>query len=77
MKKVRLLTIQEKDNLIGQLYCASSYFNPLQDCNDNWFISNEEVNECIYPQFSWINNLPEIDYCKKENTSITGLTGNT
>jgi hypothetical protein len=34
-----------------------------QDADGNWFISNEEVNQCQNQEFtSWINNLPEIDF---------------
>jgi hypothetical protein len=36
---VGLLTELQKDELIGQLYAPDSYFNPIQDINDNWVIS--------------------------------------
>ncbi len=38
---VGLLTEQQKDLLVGQLYAPDSYFNPLQDINLNWVISIE------------------------------------
>ncbi len=72
--KVRLLTVQEKDDLVGQTYAPSSYFNPIEDCNDNWIISNEECDQCVNPEFMWVKDLPEIDYCPKPVPPITGDT---
>lgn len=60
--KVRQLTTEQKDQLIGQLWNESAYFNPTQDANGNWFISNEEVNGCQKEEFSWVKELAEIDY---------------
>jgi len=62
MKKVGLLTIQQKDDLVGQLYAPDSYFYPIQDANDNWVISTEEIDHCINPDYLWVKNLPLIDY---------------
>jgi len=44
MTQVGLLTETEKDSLVGQLYDADSYFNPIQDINNNWIISIEEFD---------------------------------
>ena len=61
--KVRQLTIEQKDALIGQTYDGVQYFNPTQDADGNWFISNEEVAQTTNEEFtSWINDLTEIDY---------------
>jgi hypothetical protein len=61
--KVRQLTIEQKDALIGQTYDGVQYFNPTQDADGNWFISNEEVAQATNEEFtSWINDLTEIDY---------------
>lgn len=60
--KVALLTPEQKDLLVGQLYTADSYFNPIRDFNENWIISTEEVDYCDNPEFSWVKNLPLIDY---------------
>jgi hypothetical protein len=60
--KVRQLTAEQKDLLIGQMWNNGSYFNPTQDANGNWFISNEEVNGCEKSEFSWVKELLEIDY---------------
>ena len=61
--KVRQLTIEQKDLLIGQTWDGVQYFNPTQDADGNWFISNEEVNECTHEGVNeWIHELQEIDY---------------
>ena len=62
---VSLLTIEQKDQLIGQIYTNDSYFNPIQDCNDDWIISIQEVDYCNNPSFSWVTTLPTIEYCIK------------
>ena len=59
--KVRQLTQEQKDQLIGQLWNESAYFNPTLDANGNWFISNEEVNGYV-GELTWLSTLPEIDY---------------
>ena len=59
--KVRKITIEQKDLLIGQTFDGVQYFNPTQDADGNWFISNEEYFNCTTDMlFGW--NLPEIVY---------------
>lgn len=60
---VRLLTETQKNELIGQLVQPDWYFNPTQDCVDNWIISEQEVTSCIYPDLFWIRTLPQIEWC--------------
>ena len=64
---VYLLTIEQKDELVGQWYDSDSYFNPIQDANDDWIISVEEVDQCVNPDFLWVKDLPLIEYIPKEN----------
>ena len=66
--KVALLTIEQKDEITGQLYAPDSYFNPIQDINDDWVISTEEMNQCASPEFMWVKDLPLIDYVAKPST---------
>jgi hypothetical protein len=65
---VGLLTIEQKDALVGQLFTDESYFNPIQDFNDNWIISVEEMEFCTVEQFAWVKNLPLIEYRPKAIT---------
>jgi hypothetical protein len=61
--KVRQLTEEQKNLLEGKMYDGVQYFNPTQDADGNWFISNEEVAQTTNEEFtSWINDLTEIDY---------------
>ena len=65
MIQVGLLTESQKDSLIGQLYDEDSYFNPIQDIEDNWIISVEEMEFCVNPIFQWVKDLPLIEYKPK------------
>ena len=61
--KVRQLTEEQKGLLEGKMYDGVQFFNPTQDADGNWFISNEEVAQATNEEFtSWINDLTEIDY---------------
>ena len=59
---VGLLTELQKDKLIGQLYAPDSYYNPIQDLNDNWVISIEEIEQTVTPEFIWVKDLEMIPY---------------
>jgi len=67
--KVGLLTIQQKEELVGQLYAPDSYFYPIQDTDDNWVISTQEIDYCVNVDFNWIKTLPLIDYKSTQPTS--------
>ncbi len=59
---VGLLTEQQKDSLLIQQYAPDCYFNPIQDLNDNWVISVEEMANCVNDEFMWVKDLPLIIY---------------
>jgi hypothetical protein len=59
---VGLLTVEQKDSLILQWYAPDCYFNPIQDLNDNWVISVEEMANCTNEEFIWVKDLPLIIY---------------
>jgi hypothetical protein len=65
---VGLLTIDQYNQINGQLFAPDSYFNPIQDADDNWIISTEEINFCTNPEFIWIKDLPLIEYIPKQST---------
>ncbi len=60
--KVGLLTEQQKDLLIEAYYERSSLFNPIQDADENWIISLEEINNCINEKYMWVKELPLIEF---------------
>lgn len=64
---VGLLTVEQKDELVGQMYAPDSYFNPIQDNADNWVISIEEMEYNINPNYMWVKDLPLIIYEPKPN----------
>jgi hypothetical protein len=70
MIKVGLLTIEQKEEIVGQMYDTDSYFFPIQDINDNWVISQEEMNQCTNPKFMWVKELPLIPYEPKPTPPI-------
>ena len=66
---VGLLTLEQKELLVGQLYTIDSYFNPIQDIADNWVISVEEMEYCDNPEFMWVKDLELILYIPKESVN--------
>jgi hypothetical protein len=64
---VGLLSVAQKDLLVGQLFDEDSYFNPIQDDNDNWIISIEEIEQNLNPSFVWLQDLEMIVYVPKVN----------
>ena len=70
MIKVGLLTELQKYELIGQTYDTDSYFNPIQDIDDNWIISIEEMEFCTNTLFDWVKNLPLITYNPKPSPPL-------
>jgi len=65
MTQVGLLTQAQKDSLVGHQWQSGSYFGPVLDCNDQWILSIQEINGNTNPDFEWVKNLPQIDFCKK------------
>lgn len=61
--KVAKITQNDRDSLVGQLVQPDWYFNPIQDCNNDWIISTQEIDGSIYPQNEWVKSLPLIDWC--------------
>jgi len=44
---IAIITQQQKDILIDKTYDGVCYFNPIQDLNDNWIISEIEYYYCL------------------------------
>jgi hypothetical protein len=44
---IAILTTDQKDILIGKTFEQDSFFNPIQDLNDNWVISEIEYYYCL------------------------------
>jgi len=63
--EVAILTIEQKESLVGQQFLPNCYFNPLEDNNGDWVISIEEMNNYTNEEFQWVKTLPLIDYVPK------------
>ena len=59
---IAILTAEQKDQLIGQTYDGVCFYNPIQDANDNWIISEEEINQST---LEWLKSLPLTEYQPK------------
>jgi hypothetical protein len=59
---VYILTEQQKELIVGKEYIKDSYFNPIQDINDNWIISEEEVLIADKEDVLWVKDLEQIEY---------------
>jgi hypothetical protein len=57
-----ILTIEQKNELVGQFFAPSSMFNPVQDINGDWFITSQEVDQCVNPDFIWVKNLTPSEF---------------
>ena len=68
--KVAVLTLTQKQELEGNLLQQDWFFNPVQDGNEppNWVISTQEIDNNQNQEFSWITELPLIDWVKPEET---------
>jgi hypothetical protein len=67
------LTPEQADSLRGQVFLQDSYFNPIQDIEDNWIISAQEVAYCANPEFLWIKELPMIPFVPKPAPPLFGV----
>ena len=56
------LTTYEVEALSGKTFGDGSYYNPIQDKNDNWVISKEEIDQTTDPDFLWIKSIPLIPF---------------
>jgi hypothetical protein len=63
---IAIITEQQKDILVGQTYDGVCYFNPIQDLNDNWIISENEYYYCL--------GLWYLDECPSELVFIKDLS---
>ena len=63
---VGLLSIPQKDELVGVYYAPDSIYNPIQDINDNWVISVEEMQNTTNLDTIWVKDLELIEYLNKE-----------
>jgi hypothetical protein len=59
----------QKDELVGVYYSADSIYNPIQDIDDNWVISTEEMIYTTNEKTLWVKDLELIEYKPKPTPS--------
>jgi hypothetical protein len=64
---VAKLTAEQADELRGKKYAKDNVFNPIQDDNNNWVISIEEVEAC---DIEWVKELPLIEFEPKKTDDL-------
>ena len=53
----------EYEYLVDREYKPGFYYSFMKDCNNNWVVPEEEVNETTNPFTIWIKDCPVIEYC--------------
>lgn len=56
------LTIEQRDELVWQLFASDQYFNPVPDIDGVYFIFEGEVDGCVNEEFMWVKELPTAEY---------------
>ena len=69
---VGALTPEQAQSLQGQTWQTDSYFNPIQDINEQWVLSAEEIAYCSNPEFLWVKELEMIQYTPKPAPPLFG-----
>jgi hypothetical protein len=64
--KVGLLTLEQKNLLVSKEFQQNCFFNPVQDADNNWVITTEEMYHNQDPDYSWLLTLPLVDYNPKQ-----------
>ena len=63
MEQVAIISQEQKDLLLGQVCAPASHYNPFQDCEGNWLISIQEIQQTNNLNYLWVKDLPLIDWC--------------
>lgn len=69
---VGVLTTEQAQSLQGQTFQTDSYFNPIQDINDVWVLSAEEIAYCSNPTLLWVKELEMTKYEPKPAPPLFG-----
>jgi len=60
--KVAILTTEQKNQLVGQEFTSGlCFFNPIQNHNGDWTITEKEINFTTNQRFYWVKDLPLTD----------------
>lgn len=57
------LAPEQAESLRGEEFAPDSYFNAnVLNGTGQYFLSIEEVNQCVNPDYQWVKNLPQVEY---------------
>lgn len=73
--KCIILTNEQKISLENSEIASGWNFNVIQDCNDNWVLTETQIVASTLPQNDWIKSLPLIDLCPKPEPDFETLLG--
>ena len=70
---IAIITEEQKNILVGKTYDGFCYFNPIQDANNNWIISDIEYYYCLglwyldelQTELQFVSNLTLSEYFPK------------
>ena len=65
MAQAYRITEAQKDELIGHEWTPDDYFYPIQDVNNDWFISIQEVDGYEGTDYPWFSSLVLEDFVAK------------
>ena len=62
-----ILTTEQYEQIQGQYYSSSQFFNCVQDINDIWFLflSDQDKEEIAQTEYAWVLELPQGEYIPK------------
>lgn len=71
-----ILTVEQYQQIQGQYYSPSQFFNCVQDINDVWFLflSDQDKEEIALTEWSWILDLLQAEYTPKPSPPFPNET---
>lgn len=67
-----ILTLEQYEQLQGQYYSPSQFFNCVQDINNVWFLflSEQDKEEIALTNWAWVLELPQGEYVPKPSPPL-------
>ena len=69
-----ILTTEQYDQVQGQFYTDSQFFNCVPDINAVWylFLSTQDKQQILNTEWNWILDLPQGEYIPKPSPPFPG-----
>ena len=58
------LTEAQKEQLKTVEFVSDNFYSPIQDANNVWIITQQEIDQTTDESFAWVKDLPQIEYVK-------------